>query len=144
MTEENAASRSTRTGLAIVTAIAAAVLFYFLYSILLCSAASLFAGDDTPFDEIVGALLVFGSNFLACMSGAAVTKRLFPRANLKRVFYAFATILLIGGVAIALDESADPNGSAIAVGIDILTVAVTIFGLWIYLRPRAVAGLANQ
>ena len=64
-----------------------------------------------------------------------MAKRLFPRANFARVFYAFVTLLVLGGVAIALRESVDAAGSAVVVGIYIVTIAITIFGLWIYLRP---------
>ena len=138
MTQESATSARTRTGFAIVTALVAAVIFNFAYSILFGFVASQFlnnAGDDSLLYVGMSALVAFGSNFLSCLSGAAVAKRLFPRANFTRVFYAFVTLLVLGGVAIALRESVDTAGSAIVVWIYILTIAITIFGLWKYLRP---------
>jgi hypothetical protein len=138
MREEGATKAPARTGFAIATALVAAVIFNFAYSILFGSVAVLFANnasDDSLWNVGIAALVAFGSNFLCCLSGAAVAKRLFPRANFARVFYAFVTLLVLGGVAIALRESVDAAGSAVVVGVYILTIAITIFGLWIYLRP---------
>jgi hypothetical protein len=141
MSEEGATKAPTRTGFAIVTALVAAVIFNFAYSILFGSMASHFANsagsasDDSLLNVGIAALVAFGSNFLSCLSGAGLAKRLFPRANFARVFYAFVTLLVLGGVAIALRESVDQAGSAVVVGVYILTIAITIFGLWIYLRP---------
>jgi hypothetical protein len=138
MSEEGATKAPARTGFAIVTALVAAVVFNFAFSLLFGFVASYFvgnAGDDSWLYVGIAALVAFGSNFLSCLSGAGVAKRLFPRANFTRVFYAFVTLLVLGGVAIALRESVDAVGSAIVVGIYILTIAITIFGLWIYLRP---------
>jgi hypothetical protein len=138
MSGEGATKAPARTGLAIVTALVAAVIFNFAYSILFGFVASQFvgnAGDDSLLYVGLAALVAFGSNFLSCLSGAAVARRLFPGANFTRVFYAFVTLLVLGGVAIALRESVDAAGSAVVVGIYILTIAITIFGLWIYLRP---------
>lgn len=138
MSLEGATKGPARTAFAIVTALVAAVVFNFAYSIVFGSVASQFvsnAGDDSLLYVGIAALVAFGSNFLSCFSGAALAKRLFPRASFARVFYAFVTLLVLGGVAIALRESVDPTGSAIVVGIYILTIVITIFGLWIYLRP---------
>src|ERR1700730_7426419 len=138
MTQEGATKAPARTGFAIVTALVAAVIFNFAYSMLFGFVASQFldnAGDDSLLYVGMSALVAFGSNFLSCLSGAAVAKRLFLRANFTRVFYAFVTLLVLGGVAIALRESVDAAGSAVVLGIYVLTIAITIFGLWIYLRP---------
>jgi hypothetical protein len=138
MSEESAAKASTRTGLAIATALIAAIIFNFAYSILFGSVAALFASgasDDSLLNVGIAALVAFASNFLSCLSGAVVAKRLFPGASFTHVFYAFVTLLVLGGVAIALRESVDPAGSVVVVGVYILTIAITIFGLWVYLRP---------
>src|SRR4029077_8406249 len=95
------------------------------------------AADDSLLSVGVSALVAFATNFLSCLSGAAVARRLFPRANFTRVFYAFVTLLILGGVAIALRESVDPTGSIlVVVGIYVVIIAITISGLWMYLRPR--------
>jgi ABC-type transport system involved in cytochrome c biogenesis permease subunit len=138
--EDSAAKAPERTGLAIATALIAAIAFNFAYSMLFGSLASLLAGnagDDSLWGAGISALVAFATNFLSCLSAAAVAKRLFPRANFMQMFYAFVALLLFGGVAIALRESMDPAGSIlVVVGIYAVIIAVTISGLWVYLRPR--------
>ncbi len=137
--QDSAAKAPERTGLAIATAFVAAIALNFAYSLLFGFLASLLAGnagDDSLWGVGLSALVALATNFLSCLSAAAVAKRLFPRANFTQVFYAFVALLLLGGVAIALRESMDPTGSAVVVVIYIFIIAVTIPGLWVYLRPR--------
>lgn len=139
MREESTAKAPVRTGFAIVTALVAAVIFNFAYSVLFGFLASLLggnAGDDSLWGVGLSALVALATNFLSCLLAAALTKRLFPRANFTQMFYAFVALLLLGGVAIALRESVDPAGSAVVVVIYIFIIAATIPGLWVYLRPR--------
>jgi hypothetical protein len=135
--KDSAAKAPARTGLAIATAIVAAIILNFAYAVLFGFVASLFAStsEDSAMSVGIAALVAFGTNFFSCLSAAAVAKRLFPGANFARVFYAFVALLILGGVAIALRESVDPAGSAVVIAIYILIIAVTISGLWVYLRP---------
>jgi hypothetical protein len=144
--QDNAAKPPARTGLAMVTAIVVFFILSFVLYVLFGFIVSRFAivNDNLALELGISALNAVAMNVFSCIPAAALAKRLFPRANFTRVFSAFVALYIVSGVALALHESVERSGSVIVVMVYIFAAAVTIFGLWVYLRPGVPAGSGNQ
>lgn len=137
MSNASSAKAPRRTALAIIFAIFAMVPFYALYWVLFGYVILMYAHYDASFASGIGAFvfLAFGTNVLGTISGAAVTKWLFPSASAARVYYGLSIILIAMGVFMVGREMMSREGSMIVAGINIAIFAAAIFALKLLLRP---------
>jgi hypothetical protein len=127
------------TGWAIGVAVGAAVFFYIVYQLLFRFVIGAFASYDPSFATGFGALtlLVFGSNVLAFLSGAVVSRRIFPKSNTAGLFYGLATLLVTLTVLSVLLEMVRPDGTWLAAIITVVVNAITILAVRVFLLVDA-------
>ena len=124
-----------RTGWATFVAILFAFAFYLLYRILFTFVIAAYANYDPSFATGIGALvlLTFGTNALGFLSGAAVARKIFPRANAHSMYYGLATFLVVLTAISVLAEMARYDGTWFVALVNVVVTIVTIFVLKLFL-----------
>lgn len=132
------AAKPRNTGLAIVISVVATIVFYVLYKLMFTLFVSFYASYDPSFSSGLGALIliVFGSNVLAFVSGAAVSRQFFPRASSHGVFYSLSSLIVMLALVSIISELSRPNSSIVIILLHILITVGIVTGLYIFIDPR--------
>jgi hypothetical protein len=134
-----------RTALAIVAAAIAMTLFYYVNRVLFDFVVAAYKFYDPSFVAGIGAIVFMGlgTNTLGTIFGVAVTKRIFPRASSRGVYYGLSTIIIISGLTFLEQKATSSDGKLAIAWINFAIIAVTIYALKLFLRPSETRFLSD-